>query len=66
MANKGQDTNSSQFFICFEPQPQLDEKHVVVGIVVDGWDVIKEIEGLECENDKPLHDVKIVGCGVAR
>lgn len=66
MANKGQDTNSSQFFICLEPQPHLDGKHVVVGIVCDGWDVCKEIESLETDNDKPLKDVKIVGCGVAR
>lgn len=67
MANAGPDTNSSQFFICFEPQPHLDGKHVVVGIVLDGWDAIKEVECLEVgENDKPVKDVKIVSLGVVK
>lgn len=73
MANSGPDTNSSQFFICFEPQPHLDGKHVVVGIVLDGWDAIKEVECLEVGDvlesggvDKPVKDVKVVGCGVVR
>lgn len=67
MANKGIDTNSSQFFINFEPTPHLDGKHVIVGIVIDGWEVIKEVETMECDkNDKPLKDVKIVNLGVAK
>mmetsp|Transcript_26762 Transcript_26762/g.22503 ORF Transcript_26762/g.22503 Transcript_26762/m.22503 type:complete len:107 (+) Transcript_26762:1129-1449(+) len=67
MANAGPDTNSSQFFICFDPQPHLDGKHTVVGIVLDGWDAIKEMECLDIgENDKPIKDVKIVSVGVVR
>ena len=40
------DPNSatSQFYICFEPQPHLDNDYTVFGQVIDGMDVVNTIE----------------------
>lgn len=42
----GPDTNRSQFFICYERQPHLNNLHTVFGRMLDGWDVLDKMEAL--------------------
>uniref|UniRef100_A0A914XJK7 Peptidyl-prolyl cis-trans isomerase n=1 Tax=Plectus sambesii TaxID=2011161 RepID=A0A914XJK7_9BILA len=63
MANAGPNTNGSQFFICTAKTDWLDGKHVVFGRVVEGMDVIREIEGQGSQAGKTKSEITISDCG---
>jgi len=65
MANSGKNSNTSQFFISFAAAPKLDGKYVVFGQVVEGLEVLKQIEAVATDpkTSKPLVDVLIADCG---
>jgi cyclophilin family peptidyl-prolyl cis-trans isomerase len=63
MANRGPNTNGSQFFILGRKAPRYDNDYVVVGNVVAGLDVVRALENTGDANADVHGDVRIVACG---
>ncbi|KAI1648463.1 uncharacterized protein F4817DRAFT_334021 [Daldinia loculata] len=60
MANKGKNTNSSQFFIIYRPVKHLDRKHTIFGKVVGGLDILSKMEAVPTDgSDRPLNKIFI-------
>ena len=61
MANKGPDTNRSQFFITYAAAPHLDNVYAVFGRVLDGFDALDRIEGEPVgDKSRPVNDVRLL------
>ncbi|KAI8969860.1 cyclophilin-like domain-containing protein [Trametes punicea] len=64
MANKGPNTNNSQFFITLRDCPHLNGKHVVFGRVIRGFEVLERIAEVPTdEKDRPRAPIVIANCG---
>jgi len=61
MANHGENTNGSQFFITTQKTPWLNGGYTIFGKVISGQEVVKKIEFARVgANDKPLIPQKII------
>jgi len=61
MANRGADTNGSQFFVVLASQPSLDDRHSVFGQVIEGFEVCRRIAALPRDGrDRPLSEARII------
>uniref|UniRef100_A0A3B4Z6J4 Peptidyl-prolyl cis-trans isomerase n=1 Tax=Seriola lalandi dorsalis TaxID=1841481 RepID=A0A3B4Z6J4_SERLL len=63
MANRGRDTNNSQFFITLKKAEHLDFKHVAFGWVRDGMDVVQQMGELGTKGGTPTKKLVITECG---
>jgi len=51
MANVGSNTNGSQFFITYGPEPHLDGQHTVFGKVIEGMEVVRALSPRDPSKD---------------
>ncbi|XP_020956775.1 peptidyl-prolyl cis-trans isomerase-like 6 isoform X1 [Sus scrofa] len=63
MVNKGHHSNGSQFYITLQPTPYLDRKYVAFGQLIEGTDVLQQLELVPTENERPIQKCVILNSG---
>ncbi len=67
MANSGEDTGGSQFFINVADNNFLDGKHPVFGKIISGLDVADKISNVRRDgSDRPLEEIKIIKASIIK
>eukprot|EP00802_Teleaulax_amphioxeia_P031062 Tamp_34036.p1 GENE.Tamp_34036~~Tamp_34036.p1 ORF type:complete len:164 (+),score=38.12 Tamp_34036:65-556(+) len=65
MANKGPDTNGSQFFIAYTKLPHLNMKYPILGKVISGWETLDLMEKMPVgPKDKPVEAITLTSCTI--
>lgn len=61
MANRGPDTNASQFFITVSARPEMNMNYTIFGEVISGMEAVADIEGSAVDaNFRPINEQKIL------
>uniref|UniRef100_A0A8C4LJU2 Probable inactive peptidyl-prolyl cis-trans isomerase-like 6 n=1 Tax=Equus asinus asinus TaxID=83772 RepID=A0A8C4LJU2_EQUAS len=63
MVNKGRHSNGSQFYITLQPTPYLDRKYVAFGQLIEGTEVLQQLELVPTENERPTQQCIIIDSG---
>jgi peptidyl-prolyl cis-trans isomerase-like 3 len=64
-ANRGPNTNASQFYLLYDKAPHLNNINTVFGRMIHGEDTLDAIEKVPVDaKDRPLHEIKITGCTI--
>lgn len=66
MAHAGKDTGGSQFFLCFVPTDFLDGRHTAFGRVVEGMELLAEIQRIDPQATGGVEPDKIIKAEVVR
>ena len=65
LANRGADTNGSQFFITLDELPNLNNKYTIIGTTIKGFDQLKKLAAFCGSRDGFSNcDVKITKTGI--
>eukprot|EP00300_Choanocystis_sp_HF-7_P043096 c9720_g1_i2.p1 GENE.c9720_g1_i2~~c9720_g1_i2.p1 ORF type:complete len:104 (+),score=23.47 c9720_g1_i2:12-323(+) len=59
MANRGPNTNGSQFFIIYSKQSHLNGKYTIFGKVIAGWETLDLMERVPVKDTTPLDPIEI-------
>ncbi len=67
MANAGPNTGDTQFFITTVPTAWLDDRHAIFGEVIEGMEVVREIEAVPKDsNDRPREPIAMTSVRVEK
>ena len=64
MANRGPNTDGSQFFITFKETPWLDGAHTIFGKVIEGMEVLQEIEKAGSQTGRTSEEIQLLEASV--